>query len=130
MGARDLRRGAGPLTIGDAELHVDRAGSQLRLAIKGDIDEDTYADLHAALSSIADGSGEIHVDLADMQFCDLAGLRAIIRLSEDCPGHNGHGRRVVILHQLPPELKTLLHILGWDAAPGLRIDESPPCPQL
>ena len=129
MGARDLQRGAGPLTIGDAELYVDRAGGQLRLVIKGDIDEDTYADLAAALSSIADSRGEIHVDLADVQFCDLAGLRAILSLSEGGPGQDGHGRRV-ILHQLPQELKTLLQILGWDATPGLLMDESPPRPQL
>ena len=129
MGGRDLRGGAGRLAVGDAVLHADRAGGQLRLVIKGDIDEDTYADLAAALSSIADSRGEIHVDLADMQFCDLAGLRAIIGLSEGGPGQNGHGRRV-ILHQLPQELKTLLQILGWDATPGLLMDESPPHPQL
>ncbi len=129
MGARDLRRGAGPLAIGDVELHVDRSASQLRLVIKGDIDEEAHVDLLRALSSLADSPGEIHVDLADMQFCDLAGLRAIIRLSEGRGSQDGHGRRV-ILHQLPQELKTLLQILGWDAAPGLLIDGSPPRPQL
>jgi len=34
------------------------------------------------------------------------------------------------LHQLAQELQTVLQILGWDAAPGLLVDESPPCPQL
>jgi ABC-type transporter Mla MlaB component len=69
--------------------------------ITGDIDEFTYPRLTTALAGLADGDGDIHLDLAAVQYCDLAGLRALIRLSaghRDRPDHEG---RRVILHGLP-----------------------------
>lgn len=61
------------------------------------------------------GAGEIHLDLADVQHCDLAGLRAMIRLAH--AGRRGDSRQVV-LHEVPPRLQTVLGILGWDSTPG------------
>jgi anti-anti-sigma regulatory factor len=87
--------------------------------LTGDIDEFTYPRLTTALAGLADRDGDIHLDLAAVQYCDLAGLRALIRLSAghgDRPDHEG---RRVILHSLPAHLKTVLHILGWDSMPGL-----------
>jgi ABC-type transporter Mla MlaB component len=90
------------------------------LAIAGEIDEDTYPALVAGLEELA-GAGEIHLNLADVQFCDLAGLRAMIRLA-------GSGRRSdsrqIVLHEVPPRLQTVLGILGWGSTPGLVIDQS------
>jgi hypothetical protein len=89
------------------------------LVITGDIDEFTYPRLTAAIAGLADGGVDIHLHLAAVQYCDLAGLRALIRLGaghDDRPDHAG-GR--VILHGLPAHLKTVLHILGWDSMPGL-----------
>ena len=51
-----------------------------------------------------------------MEYCDLAGLRAIIRLTG-----TAHARRVV-LHDVPWRLQTVLRIVGWDSTPGLVID--------
>jgi hypothetical protein len=65
------------------------------------------------------GDGDIHLDLAVVQYCDLAGLRVLVRLSaghDDWPDHLG---RRVILHGLPAPLETVLQILGWDSMPGL-----------
>jgi anti-anti-sigma regulatory factor len=87
--------------------------------ITGDIDEFTYLRPTAALGGLADGDGDIHLDLAAVQYCDLAGLRALIRLSaghDDWPDHEG---RRVILHGLPAPLETVLQVLGWDSMPGL-----------
>jgi ABC-type transporter Mla MlaB component len=89
------------------------------LVITGDIDEFTYLRLTAALAGLADGDGDIHLDLAAVQYCDLAGLRALIRLRaghDDRPDREG---RRVIVHGLPAHLKTVLQILGWDSMPGL-----------
>jgi ABC-type transporter Mla MlaB component len=93
--------------------------------ITGDIDEFTYPRLITALAGLADGNGDIHLDLAAVQYCDLAGLRALIRLStghEDRPDHAG---RRVILRGLPAHLNTMLHILGWDSMPGLVLAGAP-----
>jgi hypothetical protein len=79
--------------------------------------EFTYPRLTTALTRLADG--DIHLGLAAVQYCDLAGLRALIRLSaghDDRPDHEG---RRVILHGLSAHLKTALHRLGWDSMPGL-----------
>jgi hypothetical protein len=62
--------------------------------------EFTYPRLTTALARLADGDGDIHLGLAAVQYCDLAGLRALIRLSaghDDRPDHEG---RRVILHGL------------------------------
>ena len=88
----------------------------------GDIDEATHAGLVAALDGVADEPREIHVNLAGVEFCDLAGLRAFVHLSQIRHDHHG---RCVILHHLPAHLKAVLDILGWDSSPGLEIDHSP-----
>jgi len=86
------------------------------LAIAGEIDEDTYLALVEKLGELA-WDREIHVDLSAVQYCDLAGLRALVRSVTT-------GRKVV-LHGLPVHLQTVLSILGWDRIPGLVIDNSP-----
>lgn len=116
--------------IADAgDLRITPTSSPPGLAITGEIDESTYGDLAAALGRLTAGPGEIHVDLAGVKYCDLAGLRAIVGVT----GANGqdHSRRVV-LHNLPPQLRTVLGILGWDCTPGLIMDgrESGPAPAI
>ena len=87
------------------------------LALGGDVDEATYPALVAVLGEIARGRGEVHVDLSAVEFCDLAGLRAIVWLASA-------GRRVV-LHGLAAPLHTVLGIVGWESMPGLVIDNQP-----
>ena len=63
-----------------------------------------------------------------MEYCDVAGLRAFVVLAAAaCRDQAGlcrdqAGPRVV-LHQVPPPLVNVLHILGWDATSGLTIAE-------
>ena len=104
----------------DGVLRITATPRPPGLAIAGEIDEDTYPALVAKLEELA-GTGEIHLNLADVQYCDLAGLRAMIRLAG--AGRRGDSRQVV-LHEVPPRLQTVLGILGWDSTPGLVIDQS------
>jgi ABC-type transporter Mla MlaB component len=87
------------------------------LAIGGDVDEVTYPALVEMLAEFVQGHREAHVDLSAVEYCDLAGLRAIVRLATT--------RRTVVLHGLPRQLQTVLGILGWDSTPGLVIDNKP-----
>jgi anti-anti-sigma factor len=112
----------------DPELQVGFDGSALRvtqtesprcLVLAGDIDESTYAHLLTALAGAAAGPGEIHINMAGVQYCDLAGLRAILRLGSASSQRLDHSGRRLILVELPAHLKTVLHILGWESAPGL-----------
>jgi ABC-type transporter Mla MlaB component len=110
---------ASELTSASGALRITRAGD--RLLVAGDIDEDTYPDLMAALGSIAGQPGAVHLHLAGVEYCDLAGLRAIVLLTETSGPEAGHGIRRVVLHGVPDRLTRLLRILGWDSAPGLVI---------
>lgn len=127
----------------DGVLRVTRTSNPDVLAIAGEIDESNYRGLAETLARIADELSEIHFDLAGVDYCDLAGLRAIVRLAghrvsdpsacehgtrDHSVGDHGvsdHGRegRRVVLHAVPPQLKTVLGILGWDSVAGLALDE-------
>jgi anti-anti-sigma regulatory factor len=85
------------------------------LVLGGDIDEETYPSLIEALSRIPRDSAGLHVDVSAVTFCDLAGLRAIVRLTESTTP--------VILHGVPGTVLTVMKILGWDQQPGLVISK-------
>lgn len=105
----------------DGVLRVTCSGSPPVVALAGEIDESSYPGLVRSLEEAADGHTEIHVDFAAVEYCDLAGLRAIVCVTgADRPGA---ARRRVVLHRLPPELQTVLRIVGWDSTPGLAVDE-------
>ena len=88
------------------------------LVLGGDIDEEIYPALVEALSRIPRDSAGLHVNLSAVTFCDLAGLRAIVRLAESTTP--------VILHGVPGTLLTVMKILGWDQQPGLVISKRQP----
>lgn len=81
-------------------------------ALAGEIDESTVRGLAGKLAELAAGLGELHLDLAALDYSDLAGLRVIVQLA-------AAGRRRVVLHQVPPHLRAILGIVGWDTTPGL-----------
>jgi anti-anti-sigma regulatory factor len=91
--------------------------------LAGDIDEQTYPGLIEVLATVArTGERRIRVDLADVGYCDLAGLRAIIALTDS----RGDGRRCVeqvILAHVPGFMRTVLRVLGWGTAPGLIVED-------
>jgi hypothetical protein len=116
----------------DGVLRVTITDDPPGLAIAGEIDESTYPGLVSALDKLTDGPAEIHVSLAEVSYCDLAGLRAIVRITgadSNGPGGSGaggsgnDGSRRVVLHGVPGPLKTVLQIVGWDSIPGLALDQ-------
>jgi anti-anti-sigma regulatory factor len=106
----------------DGVLRMTATGSPPCLAISGEIDEATYPALVQGLARLA-GAAEIHLGLGGVEYCDLAGLRAIIALAD-----TSGGARRVVLHEVPPWMRTVLGIVGWDSTPGLVIDETPARP--
>jgi anti-anti-sigma factor len=105
----------------DGVLRITCIGSPASLAIAGDIDEYTHAALVDTLRKLTDGLHEIHINLADVAYCDLAGLRAIILLAGGNANHDGGTR--LVLHEVPRLVTTVLRILGWDTTPGLALEE-------
>ncbi len=96
------RPGAGPA-----------AGLGSIYSLAGEIDESTLGGLAGKLAEIAAGLDEVHLDLAALDYSDLAGLRVIVQLAMP-------GRRVV-LHRIPAHLRAVLGIVGWDSMPGLEL---------
>jgi anti-anti-sigma factor len=104
----------------DALLRITRIPGRTALAIAGEIDDYTHAALVDALRRLTDGLREIHINLAGVEYCDIAGLRVIILLAGD-HGNQGHLGTRLVLHEVPGHLRTVLHILGWDTMPGVTI---------
>ena len=111
-------RGSG-LVLDDGTLRIAwRPGQPPIMALTGEVDESSYPGLVAALTGAAARYEEIHLDLAGLDYCDLAGLRAIVRLSSP---EGGGSVKQVVLHQVPDSLRTVLHIVGWDTTSRLTL---------
>jgi ABC-type transporter Mla MlaB component len=93
----------------DGVLRISRTVHPPGLAMAGEIDESTYLPLLAALRELPDSPPEVHLDLADVSYCDLAG--------------GGNPGRPVVLHKVPEQLRAVLEIIGWVAIPGLTVAE-------
>jgi anti-anti-sigma regulatory factor len=96
------------------------------LWLSGIIDESTYEFLSQALARVGQSPEHVlFVDMSRVEFCDVAGLRAIISL-----GTRPGGPQQVTLLGVPAETRTLMHILGWHTAPGVTLTEPPRHPSL
>ncbi len=103
-------------------LRIIETASPAGLAIAGEIDEATYPALVTSLHDIAERHHEFHLDLSGVSYCDLVGLRAIVRLADG--GHAGPMRKVR-LHNVPHHMRVALAVTGWDALPGLAVQPLP-----
>ena len=113
----------GPLLDGSSPLHARVMQPPPTVLLAGDIDEQTYPGLLEVLATVArTGERRVRLDLADVEYCDLAGLRAIVALA-DRGGDGGRCPEQVILAHVPGFLRTVLRILGWDTAPGLTVED-------
>jgi ABC-type transporter Mla MlaB component len=106
----------------DGALRIRVTSSPPGLALAGEVDEFSFPNLLNALEMITDGLAPVHVDLGGLVYCDVAGLRAIVRLTEpnSLLGDRSGARRVY-LHGAPPHVRAVLHILRWDSTPGLAL---------
>ena len=102
----------------DGALRIGVAGSPALMVIAGDVDEATYPGLVGVLQRAAEDHGPIQVDLAGVEYCDLAGLRAIVGMTRAI-GHDHIGPRSVALNGVPLHLTVVMRIVGWDSTPGL-----------
>lgn len=107
--------------MADEVLRISKVNDRPGLVIAGEVDEAGYPILLHCLAALGT-HGEVHIDLGGVEFCDLAGLRAIVCVGR--PDEDPSPGRHVCLHAVPPRLRKILHILGWDDTPGLAFDES------
>ena len=114
---------AGHVLAAGEYFSVTRRADPLYLTLAGEFDICSLPDLTAALADAAGSAGTLHLDLADVRYCDLAALRAIlgpVQARDD----QQHLARPVVLHHPPAQVLRILQLTGWNALPGLTIDSS------
>ena len=115
----------------DKQLVISRTGPDLGLSITGAIDyynAEAVAEVltnvfhgdgatHALLADAITGNGDMHLDLSRLEFTDVTGIRALVRIAENA----GDGRRLV-LSGLPPSIVKVMTVVGWSELPNLVIE--------
>jgi anti-anti-sigma regulatory factor len=100
-------------------LRISPTFSPPGLALAGAVDESTLPALTDALHTATAHSGHLFVDLSQLGFCDIAGLRALVGAHRSGTGM----RRQIILREMPDYLGFMLRIAGWDELPGVYVEE-------
>jgi anti-anti-sigma factor len=104
--------GSTATTTLDVVSLTDRPG----LRLVGEVDAATGPVLAAALEPLVDHHTDIHLDLAELSFIDVAGVTALVTVAGRCgpPGR-------LILHRPPGHLPRMIELL-WGRLPGIEMD--------
>ena len=102
----------------DKQLVIRRISTPEGLRITGVIDLFNVDSFARTLNASLSGEGDLHIDLTRLEFCDVSGIRVLVSAAERV-----EGRRRLFLHGLPPQLRTVMAVVGWTDLPGLVIDE-------
>ncbi|WP_106399818.1 MEDS domain-containing protein [Actinocorallia populi] len=90
------------------------------LSLHGAVEESTFAALAAAMKRLGEHTDLLCLDLAEVDFCDMAGLRVMLdaRTSEE------GGQRQLMLREVPEPVAELIHAAGWGEMPGIHVEEA------
>lgn len=106
------------LVYADKQLMIRRTWDPPGLSVSGVIDVFNVDSFSRSLNSSLDGQGDLNVDLSELEFCDVSGIRVLVKAAERV----GDRRRLVLLG-LPPRLQTVMATVGWTSLPGLVIGD-------
>ncbi len=98
----------------DKNLVVTLTHDPPGLRFAGEIDIANSTSVGKALQLTFPKTGDPHLDVSRLIFCDISGIRALV----DSAHSLGDGRRLK-LHGLPPQLQRVLDVTGWSGHPGL-----------
>jgi anti-anti-sigma factor len=105
---------AGETTVySGRQLIVSRTEAPWGLRFTGEIDVSNVDAVFEALRRHG-ASGELHLDLSRLLFCDVSGIRALVIHA----ARRGAARRL-LLHGLPADIERVLDVVGWSEMPGL-----------
>ena len=89
----------------------------------GELDFGTAQILHTLIEQqIATGHLEVRLDLADLRFCDVFGLRALLRARRRLAAADGQ----LVLLRPGPLLVRLATLCGWSAELGMQANGGRP----
>lgn len=69
-----------------------------------------------SVATLLDGEDDLHLDLSNVEFCDVSGIRALVSVAE-----SASGRRRLVMHGLPPALHRVMMLVGWGELPSLAL---------
>ena len=69
------------------------------------------------LNGVEHGDADLQVDLSRLEFSDVTGIRALVRVAEEARG----GRRLV-LRGLAPQISRVMAVVGWSELPNLVVE--------
>jgi anti-anti-sigma factor len=69
-----------------------------------------------SVATLLDGEDDLHLDLSNVEFCDVSGIRALVSVAE-----SASGRRRLVMHGLPPALHRVMMLVGWGELPRLAL---------
>jgi anti-anti-sigma factor len=97
----------------DDSLEITPLGEPSGLRLVGSIDASNAGAVHAALADLPANS-DLVIDLTDILFCDVAGLRAIVETAQRrTAGHQ------LILRGIPEHVRRTMIAAGWTTVPNL-----------
>jgi STAS domain len=99
----------------DKQLVVARTLDPVGLCFSGEIDVTNRDVVAKCVGLFPAGGGDVHLDVTELIFCDISGIRAFVEAAE-APRH---GR--LLLHGLQELLQTVMRVTGWADLPNLRI---------
>lgn len=116
----------------DKQLIMTRTGSPSGLRVSGSIDYYNADAVAAALmrelnspvpgaeglSNAITGNGDLHLDVSRLEFADVTGIRALVRIAQNSTA----GRRL-LLRGLPERIRTVIAVVGWSDLPNLVLEE-------
>jgi anti-anti-sigma factor len=99
-------------------LRVEGATGAPWLRVSGEVDVSNAGDLERALRTAhARVAGDLHIDLAGVDFIDVAGLRTLTVAARDLNERGG----LLVLHAVSTHIDKLVRLIGWNAVPGLEL---------
>lgn len=90
------------------------------LSLHGTVEESTFQALAAALERLGERTDLLCLDLADVDFCDMAGLRVMLDARTSPRGRE----RQLMLREVPEPIVELIHAAGWGGMPGIHVEEA------
>ena len=107
--------GDGP-AYADKHLVVTRTDDPVGLRFAGEIDITNSDAVAQSLRLALADSGDPHLDLTRLSFCDISGIRALVEMAMGL-----ERGRTMLLHGLPEQLETVMRVTGWSGLPSLTL---------
>ena len=91
----------------DKQLVVMRTHEPTGFSFSGEMDASNSRAVAESLSSVLAGDEDIHIDLSELSFCDISGIRCLVEAAQ------ARERGRLMIHGLPPLLQTVMNVTGW-----------------